>query len=67
MTAFWATVAKVQTLVDGGIRIYLDLPEGAIMAAAELMAYKREGVVLGFEAKPMQQGQDELDQVYGNE
>jgi hypothetical protein len=39
---FDATVAKVQTLVDNGIRVTLDLPETAIEAAAVLMALKRE-------------------------
>lgn len=43
---FDATVAKVQTLVDNGIRITLDLPETAIEAAAVLMALKRQNVVL---------------------
>jgi len=43
---FDATVAKVQTLVDNGIRITLDLPETAIEAAAVLMALKREQRVL---------------------
>ena len=43
---FDATVAKVQTLVDNGIRITLDLPEQAIEAAAVLMALKREGKAL---------------------
>jgi hypothetical protein len=46
LVEFWAIVGKVQTMADGGIRVYLDLPEGAIMQAAELMAYKRAGVVL---------------------
>ena len=49
---FWAVVQKVQTLADGGLRVTLDLPESAIMQAAELMAYKREAVVLRFECKP---------------
>ena len=40
---FDATVAKVQTLVDNGIRVTLDLPEQAIEAAAVLMAIKRNG------------------------
>lgn len=44
-----AVVAKVQTLADGGIRVTLDLPESAIMQAAELMVCKREGVVLEIE------------------
>ena len=43
---FDATVAKVQTLADNGLRITLDLPEQEIEAAAMLMAMKRVGVVL---------------------
>ena len=43
---FDATVAKVQTLADNGLRITLDLPESAIEQAAMLMAMKRAGVVL---------------------
>ena len=43
---FWATVAKIQTLSDSGLRFTLDAPESAIMAAAELMACKRMGVVV---------------------
>ena len=49
---FQATVAKVQTLADGGLRVTLDLPEQAIMAAAELMACKREGIVLQVVCEP---------------
>jgi hypothetical protein len=49
--AFPATVEKVQTLVDGGIRITLDLPEDAIAQAASLMACKREGIPLRVEVK----------------
>jgi len=47
-----ATVAKVQTLADGGIRVMLDLPEQAIMQAAQLMECKRVGVVLNVAAEP---------------
>ena len=43
---FDATVYKVQTLVDNGLRITLDLPEQAIEQAALLMALKREGVAI---------------------
>ena len=43
---FVAEVYKVATLVDNGLRITLNLPEQAIMQAAELMACKREGVAL---------------------
>lgn len=43
---FEATVSKVTTLADGGIRIALDLREDAIVEAAWLMAAKREGAVL---------------------
>jgi len=28
---FWAIVGKVQTMADNGIRVYLDLPETAVM------------------------------------
>jgi hypothetical protein len=38
---FPAVVYKVQTLVDGGIRLTLDLPEHAIPQAALLMDCKR--------------------------
>lgn len=49
---FVASVAKVQTLVDGGIRVTLDLPETAIMQAAQLMECKRAGVALDVSARP---------------
>ena len=42
---FWAQVAKIQTLVDGGIRVTLDLPEDAIMPMAQLAECKRFGAV----------------------
>jgi hypothetical protein len=48
---FSATVEKVQTLVDGGLRITLDLPEDAIAQAASLMACKREAIALTVEVK----------------
>jgi len=43
---FDAVVAKVQTLVDNGIRVTLDLPDTAIEAAAVLMGVKREGLAI---------------------
>jgi hypothetical protein len=43
---FTAVVAKVQTMVDGGIRVVLDLPETAIKQAADLMECKRDEVAL---------------------
>jgi len=48
---FPAIVASVKTLVDGGLRITLDLPEDAISQAAALMACKREGIPLKVEVK----------------
>lgn len=48
---FQATVYKVQTLIDGGLRITLDLPETAISQAAMLMECKREGIPLIIEAR----------------
>ena len=50
--AFHATVYKVQTLADGGVRVYLDLPETAIMQMAQLAECQRFGVVLDVEATP---------------
>lgn len=43
---FDAEVVKIQTLIDNGIRLTLDLPEQAIEAAAVLMALKRQGSAL---------------------
>lgn len=43
---FDATVYKVQTLADMGIRITLDLPKTAIPQAAMLMETKRAGIPL---------------------
>ena len=48
---FTATVYKVSTLIDGGIRLTLDLPETAIAQAAMLMEAKQQGIPLVFEAK----------------
>lgn len=48
---FWAIVAQVRTLADGGIRVMIDLPEDAITQAAQLMECKRAGVVLEVAAK----------------
>jgi len=49
---FVATVYKVQTLVDNGIRVTLDLSEDEMLAAVELMNCHRVGAVLKVEAKP---------------
>jgi hypothetical protein len=48
---FTAEVYKVQTLVDNGVRVTLDLPEDAIPQMAMLAECKREGIPLTFEAK----------------
>lgn len=48
---FQATVYKLSTLVDGGIRLTLDLPESAIPQMAMLAECKRDGIPLVFEAK----------------
>lgn len=54
---FTATVARVTTLADGGLRVTLDLPEDAILAVAELMEAKRLGVVLGVTAEATDDGE----------
>lgn len=46
---FSAYIASVKTLVDGGIRITLDLPEQAIAQAAALMECRREMIPLRVE------------------
>lgn len=38
---FDAVVYKVQTLVDGGLRVTFDLPESAIPQVSRLMEFKR--------------------------
>lgn len=40
---FDAIVEKVQTLVDMGLRVTLDLPEDAVTQAAQLMELRRIG------------------------
>lgn len=47
---FPATVYKVQTLVDEGVRVTLDLPEDCIPQMAMLAECKREGLPLVFRA-----------------
>jgi hypothetical protein len=44
--AFTASISKVYTLVDGGIRVTLDLPENAIMQVAQMLECKRAGAAL---------------------
>jgi positive regulator of sigma E activity len=43
---FQAIVARVQTMADNGIRVTVDLPEQAVLEAAQLMELKRLGIVL---------------------
>jgi hypothetical protein len=52
---FPATVYKVQTLEDDGLRVAFDLPESAILQAAWLMECKRSGIALtvSIEAAPI--------------
>lgn len=45
---FYATVDKVQTMADGSFRVYLGLPETAIVQVAELMACHVHAQVLDF-------------------
>lgn len=51
---FTAEIYKVQTLVDGGLRVTLDLPETAIEAATKLMLCKQGGGVLEIAAVPIE-------------
>ena len=58
---FWAIVGKVQTMADGGIRVYLDLPETAVVQMAELAACKIGGVVLDVTCKAKAEDEREKD------
>ena len=53
---FEAAVYKVQTLVDGGVRVTLDLPETAIPQMAMLAECKRQGMALLFTATAIDAG-----------
>lgn len=50
---FSAQVSKVTTLVDGGIRITLDLPETDIETATKMMQVRQGGGVLEIAAVPV--------------
>jgi len=50
----------VQTLVDGGIRLTIDLPENCIAQAAMLMECKRQGIPLDFAASAMKKKDDDM-------
>ena len=43
---FQAIIARIQTMVDNGLRVTLDLPEQAVAEVAQLMELKRMGAVL---------------------
>jgi hypothetical protein len=61
---FQAIVYKVQTLVDNGLRVTLDLPEQAIVEAAQLMELKRNEAVLNISIRwEVSEDRDELDLV----
>lgn len=49
---FWATVAQVKTMSDGGLRVALDLPEHAVAQAAMLIQCKAAGAVLDVTVTP---------------
>lgn len=49
---FPAQIVKVQTLVDHGIRVTLDLPETCVIEMAQLAEFKRLGVAGEFVFEP---------------
>jgi hypothetical protein len=49
---FYAEVIRISTMESGAIRVVFDLPENAIMQAAQLMECKRAGAVLDVVAGP---------------
>jgi hypothetical protein len=54
---FPATVYKVQTLQDGGVRVTLDLSEDCIPEMAMLAETRREGIPLIFTATTQLDGE----------
>ena len=53
---FDAEVYKVQTLVDGGVRVTLNLPETAIAQMAQLAECQRFGVAIRIKATVIENG-----------
>jgi len=51
---FEAEVYKVQTLVDGGIRLTLDLPESGAEIMGELAICQQNGIILQVTVKEWQ-------------
>lgn len=45
-------VYKVQTLVDGGVRLTLDLPESAVKIMGELARFQVESMAVKITIKP---------------
>ena len=52
---FPAEIIKVQTMVDGAIRLTLDLPADQIQIAAKLMEAKQRGATLEIAAVAVKQ------------
>lgn len=50
---FTATIARVQTLADGGLRVILDMPESAVKSASVLMEARQAGAFLDVAAVPV--------------
>ena len=50
---FQASIAKVQTLADGGIRLTLDLPETAVLQAAQLMEVRVRSAIVKASLAPV--------------
>ena len=53
-TTFSGAIQRVTTLADGGIRVTLDMNEGAIMQAAELMEIRQGGFAVRVEVMPIE-------------
>ena len=49
-----ASINKIQTLADGGLRWTFDLPETAVMQSAELMAIRQAGAAVELVVKPVE-------------
>ena len=63
---FQATVSKVQTLADGGLRVTLDMAESETVAMMQLVECKRFEAVLHIIARPAKQETTGNEQQAGN-
>ena len=60
---FHASVARIQTMADGGLRFTFDVGEMETLAAVQLMECKRLGAVLEIEATALINNKDQSNAI----